>query len=169
MALYQIFNGPMPTTASFVAVTTGTAIKTLLQVEPSATIIARIVEWGISFDGAAAGAGIECELIETDVAATVTAHVASGITKFGAAAMEGGDPTTNLIQVGTANTGYTSTAEGSITVIRLFDVQLVQPTGQYVKQFPLGREPTISINKFGRIRVKAAAAVNAICYMTIEI
>lgn len=169
MAIYQIFNGPTPTTASFVAVTTGTSIKTLLQVQPSATIIARIIEWGISFDGSAAAAGIECELIETDVAATVTAHVAAGLTKFGAAAMEGGDPTTNLIQVGTANTGYTASGEGTITAIRLFDAQFVQPTGQYVKQFPLGREPTISVAKFGRIRVKAAAAVNAICYMTIEI
>jgi hypothetical protein len=169
MALYQIFNGPMPTTASQVAVTTGTAIKTLLQIKPSATIIARVVEWGISFDGSAAGAGIECELIETDVAATVTAAAAADITKFGAAAMEGGDPTTNLIQVGTSATGYTATAEGTITAVRVFDVQLVQPTNQYVKQFPLGREPMISINKFGRIRVKAAAAVNAICYMTIEV
>ena len=42
MAIYQIFNGPMPTTASQVAVTTGTSIKTLLQVKPSATIIARM-------------------------------------------------------------------------------------------------------------------------------
>ena len=169
MAIYQIFNGPMPTTASQVAVTTGNTIKTLLQIKPSATIIARVVEWGISFDGAVAAAGIECELIETDVAATVTASVAADITKFGAAAMEGGDPTTNLIQVGTSATGYTSSAEGTITAVRVFDVQLVQPTNQYIKQFPLGREPMISINKFGRIRVKAAAAVNAICYMTIEI
>ena len=171
MAIYQIFNGPMPTTASQVAVTTGTAIKTLMQIKPSATIIARIVEWGISFDGSAAGAGIECELMETDVAATVTAYAAADITKFGAAAMEGGDPTTNLIQVGTTSSGYTAGpgAEGTITAIRMFDCQLVQPTGQYIKQYPLGREPTISINKFGRIRVKAPAAVNAICYMTIEI
>jgi hypothetical protein len=34
MALYRIFNGPAPTTASQAAVTTGTAIKTLLQVKP---------------------------------------------------------------------------------------------------------------------------------------
>jgi hypothetical protein len=34
VALYKIFNGPAPTTASQVAVTTSTAIKTLLQVKP---------------------------------------------------------------------------------------------------------------------------------------
>ena len=34
MPLYNIFNGAMPTTAALVKVTTGTAIKTLLQLKP---------------------------------------------------------------------------------------------------------------------------------------
>lgn len=169
MALYQIWNGPSPTTAAQVAVTTGTAIKTLLQVEPSATLGMKVVEWGISFDGSAAAAGIKVELLETDVAATVTAHVAAGLVKFDADAIGGGDPTTNLIQVGTANTGYTSTAEGSITTTRVFDCQLIQPTNQYVKQFPLGLEPFIQTAKFLRVRVTAGAAVNAYCYVTVRV
>lgn len=169
MAIYQIYNGPSPTTAGQVAVTTGTAIKTLLQVKPSATLAAKIIEWGISFDGSAAATPILVELLETDVAATVTAHVAAGIVKVDGDALNGGDPTTNLIQVGTTSTGYTGTAEGSITATRCFDVQQIAPTNQYVKQFPLGREPLIDIAKFARIRVTAGAAVNAICYMTVEI
>lgn len=169
MALYQIFNGPMPTTAAQAVVTTGTVIKTLLQVKPSATIVAKIVEWGISFDGSAAATPIKCELLETDVAATVTASVANDIVKLDAAALAGGDPTTNLIPVGTTSTGYTASAEGTITAVRMFDAQLVAPTNQYIKQFPLGREPIIQISKFARIRVTAGAAVNAYCYMTIEI
>ncbi len=169
MALYQIFNGPMPTTAMLVPITTGTAIKTLLQVKPSATLMMRVVEWGISFDGSAAAAGIKCGLIETDVAATVTAAVANDIHKMDAAALAGGDPTTNLIQVGTTSTGYTASAEGTPTASRLLDFQLVQPTNQYVKQFPLGREPVVQVSKFLRVRVTAAAAVNATCYVTVEI
>lgn len=169
MPIFQIFNGPMPTTASQVPVTTGTAIKTLLQVKPSATLIAKVVEWGISFDGSAAAAGINVELCETDAAATVTAAVANDIHKLDAAALLCGDPTTNLIQVGTSATGYTSTSEGSITALRQFDAQQIQPTNQYIKQFPLGREPVIQVAKFLRVRVKAASAVNAICYVTIEI
>lgn len=169
MALYLIANGPSPTTAAQVPVTTGTAIKTLLQVEPSATLGLKVVEWGISFDGSAAAAGIKCELLETDVAATVTAHVAAGIVKLDADAIGGGDPTTNLIQVGTANTGYTSTSEGTITVTRVFDPQLIQPTNQYVKQFPLGLEPFIQVSKFLRIRVTAAAAVNAYAYVIVRV
>ena len=169
MALYLIPNGPMQTTAAQAAVATGTSIKTLLQVVPSATILARIVEWGISFDGSAAATPIKCELIETDVAATVTASTVNDITKLDAAALAGGNPTTNLIQVGTALTGYTGTAEGTITAVRDFDVQFIAPTNQYIKQFPLGREPVIQPGKFARIRVTAGASVNAYAYMVIEI
>lgn len=169
MPLIQIFNGPAPTTAAQAVVTTGTAIKTLLQVKPSATLIARIVEWGISFDGAAAAAGIKCELLETDVAATVTAAVLADLVKLDPEALACGDLTTNLIQVGTTSTGYTASGEGSITSTRVFDAQLVQPTNQYIKQFPLGYEPIIQVAKFARIRVTAPAAVNAYCYMTLKI
>ncbi len=169
MAIYQIYNGASPTTAALVVVTTGTAIKTLLQIQPSATVVAKVVEWGISFDGSAAATPIKCELIETDVAATVTAHVTAGIIKFDGNALAGGDPVTNLIQVGTAATGYTASVEGTTTVSRLFDYQLIAPTNQYVKQYPLGREPIIQVSKFLRVRVTAGAAVNAICYVNVEV
>jgi len=169
MGLYLIANGPSPTTAAQAAVTTGTSIKTMLQVKPSATNSILICEWGISFDGSAAATPIKCELLETDVAATVTASAAADIVKLDGLALNGGDPTTNLIPVGTTSTGYTSTSEGSITAVRMLDVQFIAPTNQYVKQFPLGREPVIQISKFGRIRVTAGAAVNAYCYMIVQV
>ena len=170
MPAYLIGNGPMQTTAAFAVVTTGTAIKTLLQVVPAATVMARVIEWGISFDGSAAATPGKVELIETDVAATVTAHVTAGITKWDSAALIGGDPVTNLIQVGTALTGYTATAEGSITTVRnLSGPQLIAPTTQYQFQYPLGREPVIQGGKFCRIRVTFAAAVNAYCYIIVDI
>lgn len=170
MAIYLLGNGPMQTTAAFAAVTTGTAIKTMMQVKPSATIVARILEWGISFDGSAAATPGKIELIETDVAATVTAYVANDITKLDDDALMGGDPTTNLIQVGTTSSGYTATAEGTITAVRnLAAPQFIAPTSQFIQQFPLGQEPVIQINKFGRIRVTFGAAVNAYCYMKIQI
>jgi hypothetical protein len=170
MPIYRIANGPMQTTAAFAAVTTGTAIKTMLQVVPSATVLAKIIEWGISFDGFAAAAPGKVELIETDVAATVTAHVTAGITKLDAAALASGDPVTNRIQVGTALTGYSASAEGTITAVRnLAPPQFIAPVTQYQFQMPLGREPVIQMAKFARIRVTFAAAVNAYCYMDIEI
>lgn len=169
MALYLIHNGPMPTTAAIAAVTTGTSLKTMLQVKPSATKPLQVVEWGISVDGSAAATPGKVELIETDVAATVTASVANDIHKLDAEALAGGDPTTNLIQVGTTSTGYTSSGEGSITAVRMFDPQFLAPTNQYVKQFPLGLEPVIQINKFLRIRVQFGAAVNALCYVIVRV
>lgn len=165
--LLQIFNGPTPTTAALVAVATGTSIKTLLQVKPGSTRPLKIIEWGISFDAAAAAAPVRVELIEADVAATVTAHVAADLHKLDADAVAMGDPTTDAVSVGTAATGYTASAEGTITAVRLFDAQMVSPAGQYVKQFPLGREPVIKPALFGRIRVHAPATVNAICYVTV--
>lgn len=167
--LLKIFNGASPTTAAQVAVTTGTSIKTLLQVKPSATNPIKVKEWGISFDGSAAATPIKCELLETDVAATVTAAAAADINKFDSQAIAAGDVTTNLIPVGTTSTGYTSTGEGSITSVREFDVQFIAPTNQYVFQFPLGLEPMIQVSKFLRVRVTAGAAVNAYCYVLVEV
>lgn len=169
MALFLLANGPMQTTAAFAPVTTGTSIKTMLQFKPSATVIARIVEWGCSFDGSAAATPGKIELIETDVAATVTPMVAADITKLDSDALAGGDPTTNLIQCGTTSTGYTSTAEGSTTSVRNLDIQFIAGTNQYIKQFPLGREPIIQVSKFARIRVTFGAAVNAYAYMIVQI
>lgn len=170
MGLYRIFNGPAPTTASQVAVTTGTAIKTLLQIKPGATQVIRIKEYGISFDGSAAATPGIIELIVTDVAATVTAHVAAGISKQDSAALAAGDPTTNLFAVGTTSTGYTASGEGTITASRPLDAQHLAPTGApaWVVQCPLGVEWIVNPSEFLRVRVKFAAAVNAICYVLCE-
>ena len=166
---YIIYNGPAPTTASQVAVTTGTAIKTLLQVKGGLTANRyTVIEWGISFDGSAAAQPIICELLTTGtVAATVTAHVAAGIQNLDPL---GTTPTTgNPFTFTTITTGYTASVEGTVAASRTLDVQHVAPTNQYVKQWPLGREPMFSTTNYLRIRVKAAAAVNAICYVVIEV
>lgn len=167
-ARYLIFNGPAPTTASQAAVTTGTGIKTMLQVKPGTTQVIEIVEFGISFDGSAAAAPGIVELCVTDVAATVVAHAAAGIHKYNFAALLSGDPTTAKFAVGTTSTGYTASGEGSVGAVRQLDVQQISPTNQYVKQFPLGERPAISPSEFLRIRVKFAAAINAICYLLID-
>lgn len=166
MGLYQIFNAPMPTTAGTVAVTTGTAIKTLLQLK--LFNVGDIVEWGISFSGFAAAAPILCELIDTGtVFGTVTASADADVSKVDS--VEQAVASIAGLTLGTAATGYTCTSEGSITAVRLFDVQQIAPTNQYVKQFPLGERPKCIIGNAVRIRVTAGAAVNATCYITIRI
>jgi hypothetical protein len=165
---FLIPNGASPTTAALLKVTTGTSIKTMVQVVLGATVTGKLIEWGISFDGSSAATPIAVECLETTtVAATVTASAAADINKWGDTNI--GTPSTALFQIGTALTGYTASAEGTITATRMFDAQLVAPTGQYVKQFPLGREPYLVGGNVNRIRVTAGAAVNAYCYMLIEL
>lgn len=166
MAQYLIGNGPMPTTAAFAKVTTGTAIKTMLQLKTFN--VARIVEWGISFDGSAAATPGQVELIDTGtVFGTVTASADADVMKFDGA--EGALASVAGLTLGTAATGYTCTAEGSITATKVFDMQLLPPTAPYVKQFPLGYQPKLIIGNCTRIRVTFGAAINCYCYMIIEI
>jgi hypothetical protein len=162
--IYSAYNGAMQTTASPVKVTTAAVIKTMLQIKP--LVPCRIIEWGISFDGSAAATPGVCELIQTDVAATVTAYVTNDLTRMDGEARFFGDPTTNYISVGTSASGYTATVEGTTTNVQNLDMpQLIAPTNQFVKQFPLGREPYVEANKFCRIRVNFGAAINALCYV----
>lgn len=173
MGLYFVANGPAPTTASQAAVTTGTNIKTMLQIKLGASTnqTGKIVEWGISFDGSAAATPIAVELLSTKtVAATITEFVAADIinlTDPNAAAVTDDFPL--AFTAAGDESGYTATAEGTITATRMMDVQYVAPTNQYVKQFPLGREPVFRNDEFVRIRVKAGSAVNAYCYIIFEI
>lgn len=161
MTLYWAANGAMPTTAALAPVTTGTAIKTLLQIATPSTRGIRVVEWGISFSGFASAAPINVELIDTNVAATVTAHVAAGLQPYNDASAPA-----SLMTIGsTTATGYTATVEGSITATRYGDLQQISPTGQYLHQWPLGREFTVGVSRFLRVRVTAAAAVTAYTYI----
>lgn len=164
--LYTIHNGPMPTTAAQAVVTTGTAIKTMLQLKPFN--ICKIVAWGISFDGSALATPIKCELLDTGtVFGTVTASADADVTKD--ESVEQAVASVAGLTLGTSATGYTCTSEGSITAVRMFDAQLVSPTSQYIREFPLGREKKCIIGNAVRIRVTAGAAVNAYCWMTIDI
>lgn len=165
--VYKIKNYAMPTTAAPTPVASGTGLKTMLQIKLGTQNTARIIEWGISFDGSVAAAPGTVELIETAIIpATVTAAVAADIDKFDPNAV---DPTTSNLIVSTTATGYTASAEGTIVATRTFDIQQLPGTGPYVKQFPLGREPMLNISTYLRIRVKFAATVNVLCYVDIEV
>lgn len=176
MQLYLIQNTTATTTAAPVKQPTGAAIRTMLQVALSSTYpTAKIVEWGCSFDGSAAATPGEIELVETGaIFATVsTASAAGDIIPYG-------DPNAPVNTAGssgvpfnlsTTTTGFATAAgtEGSITATREFDSQLIAPTNQYVKQFPLGREPALKPGNALRIRMTFGTTVNAYCYVIIEV
>lgn len=158
---YIAFNGASPTTAAQVVVATGATIKTLLQIATPATTDIRIVEWGISFDASVAATPVKVELLQTDVAAT------SGTSLTPTLYSDPNAPA-SLCVGGTGATCFSPSAEGTITAVRMFAAALVAPTNQYEKQFPLGREPVVPVSKFLRVRVTAAATVNAYCYVIWE-
>lgn len=148
---YIVFNGAVPTTAAGVVVSTGTAIKTLLQLTAPSTRQLFIMEWGISFDGSPSA--IKTELINTTTVAggTPTAVTPAVLTPGGSASL--------------ATAGFSPGSEGSVvSTCRVFDYQLLS-TNTYVKQWPLGYEPVVDVSQVLRIRVTAGVAVNAVCYM----
>ena len=159
MPSYITYNGPMQTTAPYVPVTTGTALKTLLQIKAPAAAPLVVWKWGLDFDGTGT-APIRCELIDTGlVAATVTAHVAAGVQPYGLSTVA------SQVQLGTAATGYTATAEGTITATRIGSLNSVLPGNGDRNEWSLGREFVVPPGNILRIRVLATAAVNAMAYV----
>lgn len=165
MAGYVTYNGAAPTTAALVKVTTGTAIKTMLQLAPPSDMQIMITSWGFSLDAAPGGASV-FELIQTDVAATVTAHVASGLVKL--------DPNApnSRLTLGTSATGYTATAEGTTTASRLFDVKEVPSAAgttdlTYSRIWVPDERPIVAVSTFLRVRATVAtSATNMACWVT---
>jgi hypothetical protein len=155
----------MPTTAAQASVTTGTAIKTMLQVSSPSTRMLRLISWGFSLDDPP-GADAVIELIQTDTAATVTAHVASGVVNT--------DPngTASLVSYGTSATGYTASGEGAPTTLRVFDVvSLSSVSGEspltYTYQFMPDERPILAVSKFLRVRATTpTTAVDMRCWVS---
>ncbi|SEC04900.1 hypothetical protein SAMN04490357_1050 [Streptomyces misionensis] len=164
MHRYKVWNGPMPTTAAQQKVTTGTAIKTMLQIALPSTRQIQLISWGFTLDAVPASAG-QVELIQTDVAATVTAHVATGLQPL--------DPNApaSLMTLSTTGTGYTATAEGTVTATRTFDTNLVPPAAgatdiNYYYQWMPDERPIVAAGKFLRVRATFGAAVNMTTFVT---
>lgn len=158
---YITWNAAAPTSAAISGVATGTSIKTMLQLKPGSSKL-RIIEWGYSFETVPT-AMVRVELIDTStVAATVTAAVAAGVMPYndvtGAA---------SLATLSTTGTGYTASAEGTVTSGRLLAYQ-EEWGSQFKQQFPLGREPELNTGNLLRIRVTTATTINMSCYLVWE-
>jgi hypothetical protein len=137
------------------------AIKTLLQVKPVTKDLI-VCAWHISVDGSASGAAIPVELIDTDVAATVTTLTPTP--------WDNEDRVAALAVGGTTATGYNASAEGTITASRLLDAVEIPPLGGiYTHWFPQGERPKLAAGRFLRIRAGiAAVAVNSIPWIIFD-
>jgi hypothetical protein len=153
---YKTWNGPMPTAAAQQAVTTGTAIKTMLQLATPSTRQIQLIAWGFSLDDPP-GADAVIELLETDVAATVTAHVASGVQPLVPSAPA------SLLTLGAAASGYSASAEGAPAATRVFDAVSLSSTSQesplnYVYQWMPDERPIVAVSRFLRVRATTPTA-----------
>lgn len=161
---YIAWNGPSPTTAAQVSVAVANGVKTMLQLSTPSDMQIRIDGWGYSIDVAPAGIGT-VELLETDVAATVTAHVAAGLVK-----LDPGAPNSRLT-LGVSNTGYTSSAEGSTTTSRVFAAKKIPVAAgstdlKYDWMWPYATGPIVAVSKFARIRTTFTATTpTMLCYI----
>lgn len=174
---YIVYNSALATTAAPVAQPTGTAIRTMMQLKfaTASGYQPKIIEWGCSFDGTSANTPGKVELVETGtVFATVTtAFAAADIQPWGdwnADANTAGSSGLPL-NLATTASGFASASgtEGSTTTTRMLDCGLIAPTNQYVKQFPLGREPSVKPGNALRVRMTFGTTVNTIIYIIFEI
>jgi hypothetical protein len=166
---YLIHNSAMVTTAAPVKQPTGTAIRTMMQLAPSASVgFMKIHEWGFSLDSYATGGEVELLDAGTVFATMSTAYAVGDIQPHSdpkALANTSGGSGLPL-NLGTALSGFATAAvtEGAITAAAMKDLQL-DPQGPYVKQWPLDLEPQIPGGNGLRIRMTFGTSVNAYCYV----
>lgn len=160
MHRYQCWNGAMPTTAPMASVATGISTKTMLQLATPATRQMQLISWGFVLNGPPNGS---VELIQTDVAATVTAHAAAGV--------QPRDPNApaSLLTLGVAATGYTASIEGAITATRLFSYKTLTSVNdvriEYEYQWMPDERPIVAVSKFLRVRATMGSSVNMTCWV----
>lgn len=133
-------------TAPFAGAATAStvAVKTMLQLKVGPTGKIRILEWGYEI-ATIPTAPLQFELVETGTVFGTVTTIGSGILPYNDIGA------TSLAVTGTSATGFTASAEGTITATRLLDDNIDQAT-YFVKQFPLGREPEVGAGKCLRIR-----------------
>jgi hypothetical protein len=172
----MVINGTAATTTAPTKQPTGTAARTMLMLGPNVPI--EVVEWGCSFDASAAAVPGEIELIDTltvFVNTISTAFVVGDVMPYNdpAAPANSAGTTGTPLGIGASLSGFASanpTGEGTIAApIRYGDFQLVAPTGQYVKQMPLGERFKVPAGHCLRIRMTFAVTVNTYCYVIFSV
>lgn len=167
MALFIAYNSALSTTTNIdggTSYATGAKVGLQLQVPDNGFI--KLVEWGVSMNGSAAATPATCEVATTDAGTTLTSHTTTTVKCLDMAA----GPASRLTMA-TTGTAYGAAAIATNTTLRPLDRQFVAPTSQYVKMWPLGREPIIgntTTENFLQFRINTSATVNAIIYAVWE-
>lgn len=135
--------------ADQVALTAATA-KTVIELTTPATVGLTPVMWWVEFDGVSASAlpvKVEVGIFSAAVSAATT------VTPF---SLNGGER--GVASLVTAKTNATAEGAGTATYV---ENHRVSPTSGILVQEPLGNELVVGASSFWRIRLTAAANVNA--------
>jgi len=128
------------------SISTGTALKTLMELATAATARATLVSWWVEFDGiVSTNVPIKVELARATAAITGTAVTEVKFDDFAPTPLAQGI--------------HTATAEG--TVGDILEKHFVHPQAGLLIQYPLGREPKVPVSGFIRVQVTAGVSVNA--------
>jgi hypothetical protein len=137
-ALYSV-------TVDAIALSAATA-KTLVELTAGAQDKARLVAWGVTFDGTnGTTTPAKVELLRASAAITGTSVTPAPYDSDEGAA--------------SATAAHSATAEGTATTV--LESYRVPPTSGLIFQYPLGREVVVPKGGLIRVRVTAAAGVNA--------
>jgi hypothetical protein len=169
---YWIQNSAMATTAAPVQQPTGTAIRTMMQLAPSASAgYMKIHAWGFSLSSYANGGVIELLDAGSVFATMSTAYAVADIQPHNdAQAPANTSGSSGLpLNLGTALSGFatTSVTEGTITASRMKDFQ-DDPQGPYAYQWPLDLEPQVAGGNGLRIRATFGTTTNMWCYVVVS-
>lgn len=165
MASFSAGNYAMPTTAAPTPVTTGTAIRTHLQIATATSRGIKPWKWGVEF-ATPPTVPVTCELFGTSVAASVgTAHTAPGVMAYNPSGVSGTQPV-STVQLGAALTGFTFTTENTVANYRMADLRII-PAGvsECTWEWSLGREFEVPPSSFLRVRMTTATAVSMLTYV----
>lgn len=165
MSKYKAFNGPGPTTAAQASVATGTSVKTMLQLKAGTGKGLIITGWGYTIDAVQTAAGT-IELVKTDVAATVTAFAAGDVTAISTPSAPAS------LSLGVAASGYTGSAEGTITATDMYDAvklpisTVASPAMTYVRSFGKDERPYLPAGGILRVRSTTGTTAGMICWIS---
>jgi len=162
--LYVAYNCAFDATTGVTAGTSyGTGAKCAIQLStPSGTMI-RVVEYGVSFNLSAVAVPSTVTLAQAGAASTMsTTHSTSTIVPIGDNAK------TSTLTMGTGATGYGNGSITTNTTAKMFDAQFIAQTNQFVKQWPLGREPVIPGSSILQLRINTSTTASALAYIVFE-
>jgi hypothetical protein len=124
------------------------AAKSVLELGTTATVRAKIIQWWVDFDGVMAGAvPVKVEVGRFSAAVTTATTLAGS-------KLDPGEGTAATVAK------HSTTTEGAGTASDVENHRVHPQSGKLV-QYPLGREWYIGLSGFWRMRLTAAAVVNA--------